>query len=224
MTTLTLDTAVEAYLAPFDQLASDASAPDWVQSIRRAAFERFTALGFPTTKNEDWHYTSVAPIADQEFVHLASPSGDVQRADLGAFEFGGTGLGWYTMVFVNGRFAPELSDIAKLPSGVKLWDLASAWTKAPNVVDLVGRVTGYDGHAFTALNTALMVDGAVLQIAKDTEVANPIHLVFVTDANAAKGMMHPRNLITVGSNAKAHLPLTAPASSALAAVTVDSAR
>jgi len=203
VTTLTLDTAVEAYLAPFDQLASDASAPDWVQSIRRAAFERFTALGFPTTKNEDWHYTSVAPIADQEFVHLASPSGDVQRADLGAFEFGGTGLGWYTMVFVNGRFAPELSDIAKLPSGVKLWDLASAWTKAPNVVDLVGKVTGYDGHAFTALNTALMVDGAVLQIAKDTEVANPIHLVFVTDANAAKGMMHPRNLITVGSNAKA---------------------
>jgi Fe-S cluster assembly protein SufD len=203
VTTLTLDTTVDSYVASFDQLVADGHGPAWVQSIRRAAFERFTALGFPTTKNEDWHYTSVARIADQEFVHLASRSGDVDRGDLGPFEFGGTGLGWHTMVFVNGRFAPELSDCAKLPNGVKLWDLASAWTTAPNVVDLIGKVTGYDGHAFTALNTAFMVDGAVLQIAKDIEVASPIHLVFVTDANAAKGMMHPRNLIQVGRNAKA---------------------
>ena len=43
-----------------------------VQPLRRAAFERFAALGFPTTKNEDWHFTSVAPIAEQEFALLAS--------------------------------------------------------------------------------------------------------------------------------------------------------
>ena len=36
-------------------------APPTVQSMREAAFERFRRLGFPTTKNEDWHYTSVAP-------------------------------------------------------------------------------------------------------------------------------------------------------------------
>jgi Fe-S cluster assembly protein SufD len=112
VTTLTLDTTVDSYVASFDQLVADGHGPAWVQSIRRAAFERFTALGFPTTKNEDWHYTSVARIADQEFVHLASRSGDVDRGILGPFEFGGTGLGWHTMVFVNGRFAPELSDCA----------------------------------------------------------------------------------------------------------------
>jgi Fe-S cluster assembly protein SufD len=115
--------------------------------------------------------------------------------------FGATG--WYTMVFVNGRFTPELSDIARLPSGVKLWDLASAWTKAPDVVDRVGKLASYDNQSFLALNTAFMLDGAVIQIAKDTEVDRPIHVVFVTDAAAAKGMMHPRNLILVGRNAKA---------------------
>src|ERR1043166_6037602 len=164
--------AAEAYVEAFEELTSDTSTPAWVQSMRRAAFDRFGALGFPTTKNEDWHFTSVSPIVDQEYVFLAAKSGDVGRDELAPFTFGA--IGWHTMVFVNGRFAPELSDIAKLPNGVKVWDLA------------------------TALNTAFMIDGAVVQIAKDTEVDRPIHLPFITDATAAKGMMHPRNLILVG--------------------------
>jgi len=90
-----------------------------------------------------------------------------------------------------------------LPNGVKVWDLATAWTKAPDVVDRVGKLASYDTQSFTALNTAFMIDGAVVQIAKDTEVDRPIHLLFITDATAAKGMMHPRNLILVGRHAKA---------------------
>ena len=193
--------AVEAYVEPFDELASAAPAPQWVHSMRRAAFERFTTLGFPTTKNEDWHFTSAARIADQEFTLLAARSGNVRRAELAAFTFGAAG--WSTMVFVNGRFAPELSDCGRLPTGVRVWDLATAWTKAPEIVDRVGQSASYDTQAFTALNTAFMLDGAVVQIAKDTEVDRPIHLLYVTDATAAKGMMHPRNLIIVGRHAKA---------------------
>ncbi|HMA23868.1 MAG TPA: Fe-S cluster assembly protein SufD [Gemmatimonadaceae bacterium] len=200
-TSVVAGSAAEPYVEAFEELTSDTSAPAWVQSMRRAAFERFGTLGFPTTKNEDWHFTSVSPIVEQDYVFLAAKSGDVGRDELAPFTFGATG--WYTMVFVNGRFAPELSDIAKLPNGVKLWDLASAWTKAPDVVDRVGKIASYDNHGFTALNTAFMLDGAVVQIAKDTEVDRPIHLVFVTDATAAKGMMHPRNLILVGRHAKA---------------------
>ena len=67
MTTAAMSTsAVESYVAAFDELTSDSSTPSWVQSMRRAGFERFAALGFPTTKNEDWHFTSPAPIADQD--------------------------------------------------------------------------------------------------------------------------------------------------------------
>jgi Fe-S cluster assembly protein SufD len=192
---------VESYVEAFEELTSDPSTPSWVQSMRRAAFERFATLGFPTTKNEDWHYTTTSPIAEQEFLLLDAPSGDVTRAELDSFRFGGTS--WYTMVFVNGRFSAELSDCGKLPKGVKLRDLASAWTGAPDVVDRVGKLASYDIHAFTALNAAFMHDGAVVQVANGVEVDRPIHLLFVTDANAAKGMMHPRNLIMVGKNAKA---------------------
>jgi Fe-S cluster assembly protein SufD len=193
--------AAESFVAAFDRQLEDSSAPASLQAARRAAFERFAALGYPTTKNEDWHYTSVSPIADEEFVPLVSRSGDVGRDELAPFTFGATG--WHTMVFVNGRFEPSLSDLSALPKGVTVTDLASAWTASPRSVEQIGTITSYENAAFTALNAAFMTDGAVVRVAKDTKVERPIHLLFVTDASAAKGMMHPRNLIVVERHANA---------------------
>jgi Fe-S cluster assembly protein SufD len=193
--------AVESYVEAFEEHSSNAGVPSWVQSMRRAAFDRFVSLGFPTTKNEDWHFTSPSPIADQDFVLLDAASGDVRQDELAPFTFGAHD--WHTMVFVNGRYAAELSDCGKLPKGVKLRDLTSAWTALPDVVDRVGKIASYDTHAFTALNAAFMHDGAVVVIPHDVVVDKPIHLVFVTDATAAKGMMHPRSLIMLGRHAKA---------------------
>jgi Fe-S cluster assembly protein SufD len=171
-----------------------------VRAFRRAAFDRFAALGFPTPKNEDWHYTSVASIADQEFALLSSRTGDVGRDDLAPFDFGARD--WHTIAFVNGRFAPELSDLKKLPDGVEVTDLATAWATG-DVADRLGSVASHQSHAFTALNAAFAQDGAVVRIARNVEVARPIHLLFVTDAAAARAMTHPRNLIIVERNATA---------------------
>jgi Fe-S cluster assembly protein SufD len=190
-TPVVVGSAAESYVAAFDELVSDASTP---------AFDRFATLGFPTTRNEDWHFTSVSPIADQDFQLLTARSGDVQRDELTPFMFGAQ---WPTLVFVNGRYEASLSDVSKLPKGISVTDLASAWTKAPDVVDRVGKTTSYDDAAFTALNTAFMHDGAVVQIAKDADATQPIHLLYVTDATAAKAMLHPRNLIVIGRNARA---------------------
>jgi Fe-S cluster assembly protein SufD len=194
-----MSSAAESYVAAFDALSAT-DAPTALQTLRRAAFERFAAIGFPTTKNEDWHFTSVARIAEQEFTLLATATGDVHRHEVTPFLLG---MGGHVMTFVNGRFDASASELSALPNGVTLIDLATAWTSAPALAARVGKQTGYQNAAFTALNTAFMTDGAVLEIAKDVEVEQPIHLVFVTDATAAKGMMHPRNLIVVGRNAKA---------------------
>ena len=193
--------AVDSYAGAFDALGAVAPVPAVAQSKRRAAFERFASLGFPTTRNEDWHYTSPAAIADHDFALLAARSGDVRPGELAPFLFGATD--WHTLVFVNGRYAPELSNLGALPKGVTVLDLATAWTKEPALVGQIGSIAGVENSAFTALNTAFMYDGGVVQIAPSTDVARPIHLVFVTDATAAKGMMHPRNLVVVGRHAKA---------------------
>ena len=178
-----------------------ALAPRPMQALRVAAFERFRALGFPTTKNEDWHFTSVAPIVEQDYLLVTTPSGDVRPSALAPFTFGQNE--WHTIVFVNGRFAPELSRLGDLPEGLQVLDLQRVWRESPRLAESLGRITSYEDHAFTALNTAFMHDGAVVRVDRDREIEKPIHLLFISDAVAAKSMMHPRSLIVLGRHAKA---------------------
>ena len=194
----------QVYLEDFSALSSNggSAGPSWLQPIRHTAIGRFGALGFPTTRNEDWHYTSVAPIAEAGFRTLQAPGGDVKPADLGPFVFGH--VEWPTIVFVNGRYAAELSTLRALPAGVLVADLRSAWrTHADMLERHLARIASYNDQSFTALNTALMSDGTLVHLPADAVVDLPIHLLFVSDALAAKGAAHPRNLILAGRHARA---------------------
>ena len=195
----------QAFLEDFRSLTNGdgGGEPHWLAGVRRTAIDRFTALGFPTTKNEDWHFTSVSPIAEADF-RAYQAGGEVSREDLAPFRFGATD--WTELVFVNGVFAPELSAIDRLPDGVRIVDLATAWAREPELLErYLTRVAAFEEHAFTALNTAFLRHGAVVHVAKEMVVEKPIHLLFVSDANAAKGAAHPRNLVVVERNAKATL-------------------
>src|SRR5712692_11457663 len=67
----------DAYLADCDRLVTVRSAtePSWLRNLRRKGIEHFADAGFPTTRDEDWKFTSVAPIADRHF----APAHDGQR-------------------------------------------------------------------------------------------------------------------------------------------------
>jgi Fe-S cluster assembly protein SufD len=45
------------------EYTSQPKAEPWIQAVRDSAFERFAKLGFPTTRDEEWRFTNVAPIA-----------------------------------------------------------------------------------------------------------------------------------------------------------------
>jgi Fe-S cluster assembly protein SufD len=196
---------IESYLRGFERIASNggASAPEWARSLRLSAITRFEALGFPTTKNEDWHFTSVAPIAEREFDLLAPPKRGVKAVQLAPFTFGAAD--WHTLVFVNGRYDAALSSATGLPDGVTLVPLKRAYDELPLLVEqYLGKVAAYEGQTFTALNTAFLDDGAVLHVAREVEVSRPIHLLFVTDASdTAGGTSQPHNLIVLDRFAKA---------------------
>ena len=176
--------------------------PSWLDTIRQCAFESFQALGFPTTKNEDWHFTSVAPIVEAAYPPRTAPGGDVKPADLAPFTFGATD--WPTIVFVNGVFTPALSSLQDLPEGVKVYDMATAFRTSDALVERhLSRFAAYELNTFTALNSAFVSDGAVVRIAKEFEVDRPIHILFVSDAIAAKTQSNPRTLIIAERNSKA---------------------
>jgi len=54
-----------------EQFTQQEPAEPWLQKLRDSAFARFTELGFPTTRDEEWRYTNVAPIARTNFVGQA---------------------------------------------------------------------------------------------------------------------------------------------------------
>ncbi len=192
------------YIEDFATFASNGGGqgPAWAPAMRRSAIDRFASLGFPTPKNEDWHFTSVAPIVEREFRAGPAESSQVRAADLAPFIFNRPE--WPALVFVNGRFASGLSTLGTLPRGTTVSSLAHAWEHdEPLLAQYLGKLATYEEQAFTALNTAFMKDGALVSIPADTVVELPIHLIFVSDANAAKSVAHPRNLIVAGRNSKA---------------------
>ena len=87
---------------------------------------------------------------------------------------------------------------------VRVLSLAAAWSTAPDLAKRIGTiVSAPERHAFTQLNTAFMPDGAVVHVGRDASLRRPIHLVFVSDTNAAKTVMYPRTLIVVERGARA---------------------
>ncbi len=173
--------------------------PVWLSAARRAAIDHFAASGFPTRKDEDWHFTSVAAIAEADWASLREPSGQVQLDDLTPYLLG---LDGPRLVFVNGRYAAALSSLSTLSPRVRVTALAASWDD-PLVRQHLTTFAPGGRDAFTALNTAYMVDGAVVHIPADTVAAGPIHIVYVSDADAAKGASHPRTLIVAERHAVA---------------------
>jgi Fe-S cluster assembly protein SufD len=181
------------------QSASTARSGDsdvWLSRLRRDAFARFEALGFPTTRNEDWHYTSVAPIVERAFKpapqrSLTAPIGpaDVARLAIGD-------AAWHRLVFVDGHFDPALSAFSGLPVDVRVTTLAASLIESPEfVAEHLGKVAAYAKETFTALNTALAQDGVVIHVPSGVVVDEPVHIIHVVGNRAAGTAMHPRLLV-----------------------------
>ena len=193
-----------AYVEDFTEFSRNGgrAEPAWLRETRRAGIEKFAELGFPTPRNEDWHFTSVAPIAESVFSPLRGTSGTIEREALEPFTFAQSD--WPTLVFVNGRHSAALSNLGALAKGVRATDLSSTLRNEPALVEpWLGKLSPLDGRSFSALNAAFMSDGAVIHIAPDTQAPIPLHVIFVSDSSAAKGVAHLRNLIIAGRNSKA---------------------
>jgi len=203
-TQTTSSDAREAYAARVEAARGRSTEPAWLTSRRAAAAARLVTEGFPTTRDEEFRFTNVAPIASKVFPAADVPPG---RASLEALRAQATvpGLDAHELVFVNGRFAPELSSADRLPAGVRLTNLASTLGADPALVEpLFGRAIKFDMQGFTALNTALASDGAVLVVDADVVVDQPIHFVFLSSAPAPFGA-HVRNLLKIGRHAQVRI-------------------
>lgn len=194
---------VNHYLSEFTALERQLPGSElpWLQRLRRAALARFEELGFPTPRDEDWKYTRVTPIEKRSF--QARVSAETEPTLAGVRGFCLPGLACHQLVFIDGAYAPTLSDLRGLPAGVSVRNLAETLAVSPEVVEPhLAQHADIDAHAFTALNTAFMEDGAYVHVARDTVVSDPIHLLFVSVSEDDGLAAHPRNLIVCEDNSQ----------------------
>ena len=181
------------------------SGPRWLQDLRDRAAARFTALGFPTVRDEEWRFTNVAPIAATEFNPTGADAAHAKESDLAGYLYSDAAV---RVVVVNGHVVPALSRTAGLPAGVRVGSLAAAVNEHTDVVQrYFGQLADFGTRAFTALNTALAVDGAYVYIPDRVVVEQPIHLLFVTTSSGASGpiMSTPRALVVAGERSQARI-------------------
>ncbi|MFO7188578.1 MAG: Fe-S cluster assembly protein SufD [Pseudomonadota bacterium] len=169
----------------------------WLAGARARAIERFAALGWPTNKLEKWRHTSLALLAQQEFAVPPVDRVDLAAGALAQLRQGAEAGHW--LVFIDGQFAPGLSDIGTLPAGACVDSLAGALAQRPERLEAVYG-DAEEGESPAALNLALAGDGAYIELARGVAIEAPIHLVFV--GGVSKGTQLVRNFIVADDGAQ----------------------
>ena len=192
-----------APIRPADQLAAafarqHQSSPAWLQPIRQAAWTRFLELGLPTTRDEDWRFTNLSPLTALSL----APASQGSSANLREVVF--ATLPGPCLVFVDGHYAPQLSEIGALPPGVRIGNLAAAphADECALMASLQSRASKQSA-AFDSLNAAFFTDGALILVPDDVVLEAPIRLYNITTSPDAGSMINLRHLIQVGARSRA---------------------
>ncbi len=199
---------VEWYVGHFKSFEKrlNGEASSDVHTLRRRALDRFSGLGFPGTRDEEWRYTNVSPFVSIPYEPVSEPGG--RRVDGGgspATKFlegiAVRGLPGYRLVFLDGHFAPDLSRLPE--NGAHVRTLSGVISASEGVN---GDLMGYLGRGaekdrenpFTALNTAFLREGACIHLPENFHSDEPVYLLFHSTHRPEPHCSHPRNLIVAG--------------------------
>jgi Fe-S cluster assembly protein SufD len=197
-------TAAESALAAnFAAVRSALPGSAAVTALRDDAFRRFEADGLPHRRIEEWKYTDLRALM-RDALPLASPPDAAARARAGNAGAALASIEGRRIVFVDGTFVPELSDLAGLEAGLSIGSMARALAAGdPALAAHLGKVVP-TGDIAVALNTAFMGDGALIRVAAGAALARPLHLVFV-NAGTEPAAVFVRSLVVIEQGARVML-------------------
>ena len=174
-------TAVEEALAvAFEAQVDNLPGTDAVAETRRSAMAAFERDGLPTRRVETWHYTDLRTALRELGGNAASDGAD--NAPLVANAA--------TCSLANVGATANLPDGLAVEAMRDRWAAGTVFSAPRRAYDTIGQ-----------LNGAFADGGAVIRIEPEASVERPFEL----QASPSAGASHFRNLIEVGSNAKATL-------------------
>ncbi len=158
-------------------------------------FQKFEDLGFPSTQNEEWKYTSVKEIVSKKYAIAQKTTNN--QFDLSQIAIYSPND--YCIVFINGHFTQDISNI-----NPTLFEVFSY--KSPEYLDKknkFGHYQSYNKDGFVALNEAFIENGIFIKINKNSVVDKPIYIYYINDCKAENTLSLPHLSILVEENAEA---------------------
>lgn len=169
----------------------------WFNQLRASAVDRAGTLKLPTTRDEDWRFTDISPLAKLSFQPARAVS-TLQAADVEGFYLDEAAI---RLVFVDGAYMPQFSTQPNKARdlGLTVTDLSSTAVSSHGTViePHLGRHAGFQDNLFAALNTAFLHDGALVVAPRNAAVDAPVHVLFI--ATQPEVASHPRCLLIAES-------------------------
>jgi Fe-S cluster assembly protein SufD len=173
-----------------------------IADARRQAFELYERAGLPHRRIEDWKYTDLRVLMREVLPSATAP-------DAVALARAGDALklhvieGVRRLVLVDGVFAPKLSDTADLEKGLGIRTLREVLESGDSA--LHAQLFAPDNSdPMVALNSAMMSDGLVIEVADGAVLTQPVHVVHIASGGAPAAMF-TRSMLRVGHAAGATL-------------------
>lgn len=178
-----------AFLTHLLDLAQLTTAAANLQTLRDHAVLRVQEQHFPSTRDEEWRFTDLSDLLQLDLTAAAPGSAD----DIAAYSLPEAPI---RLTFVNGIYAPALSQTAELPAGLTVGHLADV--PFEKIQPYLGQQSGAE-EVFTALNTAGLTDAAIVYVSKNVVVETPIHLLLITTTERP-ALVQPRVLVVAEVN------------------------
>ena len=178
----------------------------WLRVLKKEAASWVSDMPLPNRKMEAWRYTPIEFIDKTAFSVDAeeTPFEALALTDIEELLLAGSESN-DRIVFVNGRYAPGLSDL-KSGSGITLYTLAGK-SKLPSAFkQQIGHADLSDRFFYT-LNNALMSDGAVIHVNQQAGDRRRLELLHVTVGMPDPVIHNPRHLVMLESDARLELCL-----------------
>ena len=173
-----------------------------IAEARRQAFEAYERAGLPHRRIEEWKYTDLRVLM-REVLPLAP------EPDAAALKRAGAALklhaiaGVRRLVLVDGVFAPKLSETAHLENRLGIRTLREVLEAGDSALQ-AQLFAPENSDAMVALNSAMMTDGVVIEVADGAVLTQPLHIVHIA-SGASPSAMFTRSLLKVGKAASATL-------------------
>lgn len=183
----------------FEQLllGKSVKSDEWLANIRREARSKAEGMSLPSVRDDDWRFTDLSPLFQHQFKPVDSFA-KLTLSDIEIFLIPDA----IRLVFVDGCYAAELSELGNVSAGVTIKSLVESFGDTL-VESHFGKHASYTQDAFTALNTHFFEDGAWVHVSK--EVSTPIHLLHVATKRNSPSALYPRCLMVMEAASRAVL-------------------